>query len=147
MNTLMLESGFTNGYNSRITTKHGILQSNLSVVQLLENACLRHASTLEGRIQATKRLMSYFQKPPIIIEPGKIAAFPTMSYNNLECIWIFNHLFHIEELGQGECLLTFYNRMTVKVAASKYVLIKQQERMHAMINTFGLLGRYSDIQG
>ncbi|TQR21263.1 competence protein ComK [Psychrobacillus vulpis] len=136
---LMIESVFTDGYKSKITTTHGIYYSKMAVLHLLNNACIRYASTLEGRIQGTKQLMDFQNKSPILIEPNKIAAFPTMSYKNIECVWIFNHRFHVEELGKGKSRVTFSNGMYSIVNASKSVLLKQQQRLHSLQNMYNII--------
>nr|WP_240949828.1 MULTISPECIES: competence protein ComK [unclassified Psychrobacillus] len=142
--TLMIQSAFCGGYKSIITTTHGVFRSSLSVNQLLNLACIRHASTLEGRMEATKKMMNYANKSPILIAE-KIGAFPTRSYKDLECIWIFNHLFQIENQGRGLCKLTFYDKISVEVAVSKYTLLKQQERLHTTMNLFSMLSEKVDL--
>ena len=75
--TLVLEPFFVNGYQSRIVTMHGIHYSKMSTKLLLEAACLRHASTFDGRIQAIRQLTGYKHKTPLLIIPEEVGAFPT----------------------------------------------------------------------
>lgn len=131
---LALESVFTNGYKSKITTTHGIHYSKMSALELLNNACMRYASTLEGRMKAIKAIMNYCHKTPVLINPDEFGAFPTLSYKNVECIWIFNHHFYVNELGEGISQIVFDNGMHMTVKASKNVLLKQQQRLHTAIN-------------
>ena len=132
----MIEAVFTGAYKSKIVTTQGIYFSKMSSTQLLGSACIRFASTLEGRIEAIKKLMNYPNKTPVLIEPKEIGAFPTMSYKNSECVWIFNHPFRIESLGKGKSKVTFHNGMSFILNTSKDVLLKQQQRLHTAIDTY-----------
>lgn len=131
---LALESVFTNGNKSKITTTHGIHYSKMSALELLNNACMRYASTLEGRMKAIKAILNYYQKTPVLINPNEFGAFPTLSYKNVECIWIFNHHFYVNELGEGISQIVFDNGIHMTVKASKNVLLKQQQRLHTAIS-------------
>ena len=138
---LLLESVFTGGKKSKIITTHGTYYSDMSVHELLNNACIRYASTMEGRMQATRIFMKYPKKTPILIEPTAIGAFPTMSYQHQECVWLFNHHFEVEELEKGKCLVTFPNGESITVNVSKHVLLKQQHRLHFTLDTYRFLHR------
>lgn len=133
---LVLISVFTGEYKSKIITTHGTYYSKMTVHELLNNACIRFASTLEGRMQATRIFMKYPKKTPILIDPAEIGAFPTMSYQHLECVWLFNHYFEVEEVDKGKCLVTFGNGMSVPVDVSKHVLLKQQQRLHFTLDMY-----------
>lgn len=138
---LLIKSVFTEGNKSMIIATNGVIYSKLSVLDLLNNACIRYASTLEGRIQATKVMMSFMQKTPVVIAPNEIGAFPTMSYKSVDCVWIFNHLFSVNELGDGKSQIVFSNGIHVTVPVSKNVLLKQQQRLHATLNVFSNIER------
>lgn len=138
---LLIKSAFTEGNKSMIITTNGIIYSKLSVLDLLNYACIQYASTLEGRIHATKEMMNFMQKTPVVIAPNKIGAFPTMSYKSVDCVWIFNHLFSVNELGDGKSQIVFSNGIHATVPVSKNVLLKQQQRLHATLNVFSNLER------
>ena len=139
--TLVVESVFKGKEKSRIVTTHGIYYSEESVLNLLEDACNRFASTLEGRLKAIKKLMNYSVKTPLLIEPNHFGAFPTMSYRHVECVWIFNHPIHVEEVSKGRSIVYFSNGVSVSVNASKHVLLKQHQRLHTSLNIYGLYQR------
>lgn len=132
----MLVSVFTEGNKSKIITTHGTYYSKMSVLDLLDKACIRFASTMEGRMDATRIFMKFPRKTPIVIKPGEIGAFPTMSYKKLECVWFFNHLFEIEELEKGKSRVTFRDGTSTMVHVSKHVLEKQQHRLHFTLETY-----------
>lgn len=97
---------------------------------------MRYASTLEGRMKATREILDYYQKTPVLIKPNEFGAFPTLSYKNIECVWIFNHHFSVNELGNGKSQIVFDNGIHMTVKASKNVLLKQQQRLHTAMNIF-----------
>ncbi|MDX1806639.1 MAG: competence protein ComK [Paenisporosarcina sp.] len=138
---LALESVFTGKYKSKITTYHGIYYSEMSVHELLNKACIRFASTMEGRMQATRIFMNYRSKTPVLIEPTEFGAFPTKSYRHAECVWLFNHHFVVEELEKGKSLVTFPDGFTITVHVSKNVLLKQQHRLHYTLDTYRFIHR------
>ncbi|WP_186321482.1 competence protein ComK [Bacillus sp. FJAT-22090] len=138
---LLVKSAFIGDHKSEIMTTNGIIYSNMSVLNLLNNACIRYASTLEGRIHAAKVMMNYAHKTPVIIAPNEIGAFPTTSYKNVDCVWIFNHLFSVNDLGNGISQIVFNNGIQTTVRVSKNVLLKQQQRLHTLLNIFSNLER------
>lgn len=138
---LMLESVFIGETRSKITTTHGTYYSKMTVLDLLNKACIRYASTLEGRIQGTRAFMNYPKKTPILIDPAEIGAFPTMSIKNLECIWLFNHHFIVEGLGKQKSKITFRNGTAITVDVSKHVLVKQQHRLLFTLETYRIIQR------
>lgn len=141
----MLESVFAGINKSKIITTHGIYFSKMPVIQLLNLSCVRFASTLEGRIQAIKKLTNYSIKTPILIDPNELGAFPTTSYKNIECVWIFHHPLKIESLSNGKSQVTFHNGMTFTVNASKYVLEKQKQRLHTIFDIYRMVQRDEDF--
>lgn len=138
---LLLESVFTGDNKSKIITTHGIYYSRMTVHNLLNKACIRYASTMEGRMHAIREFMKYSKKTPILIEPSEIGAFPTISYQNIECVWLFNHHFEIEALGKRKSKVTFRNGTSSTVYVSKNVLLKQQQRLHFTLDTYRSIHR------
>ena len=136
--TLMLESVFTDNLKTRIVKTDGIYYSESSILKLLEDACIRNASTVEGRLKAIRILMNYSAKVPLLIEPNNLGAFPTMSYKHVECVWIFNHPFEVEELSKGKSIVHFPHGIRVSVNVSKQVLLKQHHRLHTSLNIYGM---------
>lgn len=139
--TLAVEAVFAGEYRSKIHTTHGTYYSKLYPRKLLDKACIRYGSTKQGRIQAARILLNYLQKPPFMIAPYTIGAFPTMGTGNPECVWIFNHRFNIDELLIGKSRITFMNGTTILVNASKHTLTKQQQRLHTLISVTGSIHR------
>ncbi|SDM36763.1 competence protein ComK [Psychrobacillus sp. OK028] len=136
--TLLLEAVFIGKVKTRIVTTHGIYYSTKSPLELLEDACNRFASTFEGRVMATRKLMNYSVKTPLLIEPNGLGAFPTMSYRRVECVWIFNHPFYVDELDKGKSIVHFMNGISVPVHTSKNVLLKQHQRLHTSLNIYSM---------
>lgn len=133
--TIAIEAFSSGDYRTKITKTNGIFYSEQTPIKLLDEACMNEASTLEGRIQAVMKIFNFY-KPPIIIAPFSLSLFPTASYNNYECEFIFNHPFQIIDYGNGKYGLLFYNSIEVPVNASKHTLIQQHLRLHTVINYF-----------
>lgn len=135
--TLCLEAHFEGKYRSKITTTDGVLYSELLPRELLNNACLKYGSTLDGRIMAVRELLKYNKKTPFAIIPYCVGAFPTMSPIHADCIWVFNHLFTIEETANRRVSrITFLNGVSILIPTSSHSLSKQQKRLHTLLHTF-----------
>lgn len=133
---LAIEPVFIGDYHSKITTTHGEVYSKLTPYRLLDKACMRYLSTMSGRKQAASKLLNFQNKTPIMIEPYAIAAFPTLSSSRLECVWIFNHRFTVLELGKGRSEIIFNEGTSITVNVSKHTLLKQQLRLHTLIDMY-----------
>ncbi len=133
--TLAIEAFSSEDFRTKITKTTGTFYSEQTPVKLLDEACLNYASTLEGRKQAVMKIFKYY-KPPIIIAPFSLSFFPTASYNNYKCVFIFNHPFEITEYGNGICGLSFYNSPEILVNVTRHILTQQHLRMHMIINHF-----------
>lgn len=134
--TLAIVPTFENQYRSQIITLDDIQFSTMSAFNLINNACIRYGSTMDGRANAVKALLSFTQKTPFIIAPFDISVFPTISAKHPECIYIFNHHFQIKELEKGKSRLTFFNGTRIDIPCSKYALHKQQLRLHSLLDTY-----------
>lgn len=134
LQTLALEPTFLDGNQSKITKKCGVYYSVKTPLELIDEACMRYASTMEGRIQAVGRVLN-FKKPPFLIAPFDFGVFPTMSPNRLDCVWIFNHPFEIVKVDKQKSRLEFRNDVSIPVNVSVYTIRQQQQRLH-MITDF-----------
>jgi len=143
--TLALEAVFVDGFKSRITTTHGVYYSKMSIKSLLEEACIRYGSTFDGRVQAIRLFFEYLHKTPLLINPGEVGAFPTLSYLDPECVWLFNHHFQIKVLSANRSEVIFSTGHSVQVNVSKRVLIKQQQRLSNAMETFRSMHRNKEV--
>jgi len=134
--TLALEPVFVDGYQSRIVTVHGVYLSKMSIKSLLEEACIRFASTFDGRIKAIRKLMEYQHKPPLLINPGEVGAVPTISHTRQECVWLFNDHFQVKMLSRNKSEIVFSNGYSIQVDVSKHVLLRQQQRLYSALEVF-----------
>lgn len=133
--TVAIESFFTNGFRSKITKMDGVFYSDKTPIELINNACMRYASTLEGRLQAVTKVLN-FRKPPFFIMPYDLGVFPTTSPDNPDCVWIFNHRFSMFEVSKGISRLDFANDISILVNVSLHTLQQQQQRLHMVINYY-----------
>lgn len=134
--TLALEPFFIGKIRTKIIMIDGIRYSEESPIRLLEKACLRYGSTKQGRIDAVKEKMNYMHRTPLIITPFSVGALPTVSSENLSCVWIFNHPFTIEELEKGKSAVKLLNGEIIIVPVSKHSLLNQKNKLHSALNMF-----------
>lgn len=132
--TLAILPAYSTEFQSIIVTVHGVYHSKFSQLKLLESACIRNFSSLEGRRQASIQLLHYYQKTPFIVSPYDVGVFPTTSYEDPSCIWIFNQRFDVEEIEKRRCVLTFFNGTTIEVPVSKHTIMKQKQRLHTLLS-------------
>lgn len=134
--TLMLLPLFEGDFKTRIVTTHGEYFSVLPILQLIDRACMQYASTYDGRVKATRYNLKQFKKTSILFSPQGVgvAAFPTKSATQAECVWIFNHDFRIEYVAPAKTRIIFdrYNFLHV-LDISVHTLEKQRTRMHEML--------------
>ena len=131
---LAVESFFDGTHQSKIYTLAGIKLSKLTPLELIDKACMHYGSTVEGRRVSASKTLNYSQKTPIVIAPYSVGAFPTASYKNDNCVWIFNHPFQVESLADGTSLVKFDQGTTLQVNVSKQTLLKQQQRLHTLLD-------------
>ncbi|WP_075618308.1 competence protein ComK [Paenisporosarcina indica] len=139
--TLTLEPVFVDGFQSRIGTMHGVYYSKMSIRSLLEEACIRYASTFDGRIQAIQKFMEYRHKTPLLIIPDTVGAVPTISHLQAECVWLFNHHYQINALSPNVSEIIFSNGYTIQVNVSKKVITKQQQRLYSTMEAYRSMHR------
>ncbi|MCA1055239.1 competence protein ComK [Rossellomorea aquimaris] len=126
------------------TGKH--VFSERSIMELMNEACMRNGASYDGRVKAVKHVLPYFRKTPVMIskEPY-ILAFPTVSPRNYECTWLF--CTHIENFSHsnGKTYVHFKNGSMLEVSCSVRVLRTQLERAFATLNYFVSVHEDSNI--
>lgn len=131
---LFLESFYETERRSRITTKDGVRYSRDSPLVLIDKACMLFASTYEGRVKATRHNLKQHKKTTLLISEDGLAAYPTKSPSQLDCVWIFNHQYRLEELSPTRTRI-IYDQFGVftEVNVSVHTLSKQRTRLYEMI--------------
>jgi competence protein ComK len=100
-----------------------------STMEILEEACIAYGADYDGRIKAVRYALKYNRKTPLMICPLEIIyAFPTMSPDNFDCIWLFNR--HIDSFSKdnGQSYVHFKNGEKIAVNCSLDVLTRQRQR-------------------
>lgn len=133
--TIAIEAVSIGDLRSKITKVNGVFYSKKTPIELTDEACMKYASTLEGRKKAVMKIFKYY-KPPIIIAPFAVSFFPTASFNNYDCALIFNHPFKIIKEGKSKSRLLFYDSIDILVPVSEHILTQQHFRLHAILNYF-----------
>lgn len=131
---LAVENFYDGTHQSKIYTLAGVKLSKMTALELIDKACMHYSSTIEGRRIFASKTLNYSQRTPIVIAPYHVAAFPTESYKNDNCVWIFNHPFQVESLADGTSLVKFDQGTTIQVNVSKHTLLKQQQRLHTLLD-------------
>ena len=139
--TLALESVLCRNNKSKITTTMVYIIRKCHRVNCLKQLVFAMLPTMEGRKQAVRKLLNYPRKTPFLISPFDLGVFPTMSSKHLECVWIFNHRFVIDEYEKGKSIITFSEGTKIALQASRHILRKQQKRLHTVIDTFRTIDR------
>lgn len=81
-------------------------------VKLIADGCKFFGSSFEGRKSATKHLIGFTHKAPIMIDSmSSIFTFPTTSpKRKTDCIWVFpQHLSRYHKAPHAKTQLVFYN--------------------------------------
>lgn len=131
---LFVESYFETEKKSKIVTKDGVLYSNNSVLTLIDKTCMMFASTYEGRVKATRHNLKQHKKTTLLISEDGLAAYPTKSPGNPDCVWIFNHHYRLETIAPNRTRILFDEfNVSTEVNVSVGILQKQRSRMYEMI--------------
>lgn len=118
---------------SEIVTKDGRYFSKRTPREWMDRLCLHTFSTVEGRRKVTKRLTGFTKKLPIIVEPCKVGAFPTHSFDDPNNMFIFQHTFQLKKTSD-ETRVIFPNGDWILVDRSPYVLQMQHQRLHILLS-------------
>lgn len=112
---------------SRILEEDGQFIVAKSPSQLIEEACERFGSNLEGRQEGTTLVSGYVHKPPISIDPyNGLYFFPTVSPSLDTCDWISHtHVSKIITETERGTELLFTNNQIVLIDISKRTLKNQ----------------------
>ncbi len=111
--------------NKKVINKH--------IKSILENNCLLHGSSMEGRIKSAKKILNIKYKVPILIsEAENIILLQIDCLRNKECLFIVaNKIINYEEI-QNKLIIKCINDQEFIVNISKYSFEKM------LINTIKL---------
>ena len=100
---------------------------NIDSKKIIDNSCKYFGSSLNDRVNMTKRLINIKSKSPIIIEESRnIIFFPTASCVNKNSIWIsYNNLLKYSKVDDFSTVLYFKKNFNYKVLV-KYKLVDNQ---------------------
>jgi competence protein ComK len=128
-------------YQTLILEVGGAYVTSTPPEKLIDEACLRHGSSYEGRRQAVIHVLQYWKRTPFAIAPLLgIYAFPTASSRDLDCVWLFlEHTLSAlpDEANPQHSIVHFRNGTDLFVKASAAFLEKQYERTSACASKFG----------
>jgi competence protein ComK len=135
--TLAILPTYHEKYQSKILDLQGEFYTIKPPIKLIEQACLEGGSSLEGRKKSLQYKKSFFQCPPIPINPLEdIYAFPTCSPESYDCVWLFYEHIHYYYTSQATTLITFHNHQQLEIPISKAIMDKQMARTESCIVLF-----------
>jgi len=99
--TLMLE--YYDENKTRVYEFNEDFIVNQNILEIVENSCYFYGSTLEGRTEASKKILNTKVKVPIVVEDmKKIIFFPTKATYRSGCNWLsFNNIDKIERVNKN----------------------------------------------
>ncbi|MEG0409020.1 MAG: competence protein ComK [Bacilli bacterium] len=109
--------------------------------KVLNEWCLEHGSSLEGRIDSFKYLLKVRQKPGILIsERCKVLFIPTLSTTSNDCRYIqYTHIKKIIKNGPKSCTVTMNNGNSYNFNVDYRVIKQQQKRAKLYLSKLRLL--------
>lgn len=130
-------------YNTIVLTSHNKLYIKKSPLQIIRESCLRDFATYEGKRKAVIHMTGFCKKVPIPINPAKrIFAFPTISPQHPECIWLFYYRIRKIEENKGKSfkeypsIVYFKDGTSLPLGISFYQLDKQYKRTKRCIEIY-----------
>ena len=99
-------------------------------VSILEEKCLKHGSSLKGRIDSFRYLLHIVQKPAVLISEvsGEI-WFPLISMNQPDCIWLrYDAVLDVKSSGDHQCEVLFFSGHRETLAFDPRVIRLQMKR-------------------
>ena len=98
--------------------------------KIVDSSCKYFGSSLVGRQEGTKNMISTSVKPPIIIEESReIIFFPTSSPRIESCSWIsYNNLLKYEKIDKGYTRLYFLGGKNFDLEVSYNIVENQVTR-------------------
>lgn len=120
---------------SIIYTSAGMHYSEKKPQEVLNALCMLHGSSYRGREEATRQLSNeqFKKKVPVLISSSIVAAFPTSSPHQTDCVWLFNHPMVFEKMTHTRTRILFPTGESVEVNASIPLLEKQRGRMFCVV--------------
>ena len=118
---------------SKIYEQNNVFLCKHSPLMIVKNTCSYLGSSYEGRREGTRRLMTYYHKVPIVIDPyNSVYFFPTHSPRNQNCAWIsLHHILDIKKIEASKVRITFQNSQKIEIGISIYSLRNQIMRTNS----------------
>lgn len=133
-NTKAIYSCDTGYYRSKILEAKEEVCSVRYPITLLDDSCLSHGSSLEGREKAVRKILRTKSKLPIPVNPDKgIYMLPTLSKRNRDCVWLSYYLIDNYYQVDDRTLVTFTDGTYIYVKVSEASLDLQFKRTSQVI--------------
>ncbi|MRH43942.1 hypothetical protein GH741_14965 [Aquibacillus halophilus] len=136
--TMAVISNNVEEYQSLILEPGKLILCKQTPNQILRDSCLRSGSTIEGRREATKKILGTNKKLPLTVNPGEgIYLIPTEAVKSKGCAWISYNQIKLTSAKGNLTEITFKDGSTLIVDTSKKPfdqLMNRTERIIVYIN-------------
>lgn len=113
-------------FSSKVIEKDKEIIVNLSSTEIIENSCLYYGSSLQGRIEASSKIIFNSYKVPILINnKDNLIFFPTISPNSNHCIWVSVNYVYELSINNKIVSIKFKNGSEIDTNLSLYSLENQ----------------------
>ncbi len=111
--------------------------------RLLEEWCLNHGATLDGRLKSARYLTKIVQKPPILVsEKDAILFLPTASYSSEDCFFIqYKYLLKISSNDEKLTMLQMTDGTIYHLSIDARIIKKQRKRAEVFLKKMKLINR------
>lgn len=134
-NTFALIPAKALDYETIILEKDHRLHIRQTPMQIIEESCLKHWTTYEGRRKAVIHHTSFYQKVPMPISiQERIYLFPTHSPKHLDNCWLaYQNILSVHEnrhhsSNRLQSIIQFKDGQILKLNVSKHILQTQMNR-------------------
>ncbi|MUK87435.1 competence protein [Ornithinibacillus sp. L9] len=127
-------------YFTDVLARNQTLHITKTPLEIIKETCIQQFSSYTGIREAVMHQIGYKRKVPIPINPFQnIYAFPTLSPNDPDCVWLFYH--HIHQIKppptpHANSIVYFKDGFELPMDVSYHVLEKQMFRTAMCVHRF-----------
>ena len=105
--------------STKIIEENKTISVPFSINEILNYSCNYYGSSFKGRLKGSKYVLGSKYKLPIIVEESReIIFFPTLSYENKDCIWLsLNNISNFENKSNKVSII-FTNGLSIDLNIS-----------------------------
>ena len=134
MNKALLIRNTENG-SAVLYSDGSIRESDKRPVKLLNEKCLDNGSSLEGRMDSFRHILSVRQKAAVLIsEVTQEIWFPTLSMKSKDCVWLrFDQILDTHSASAHRCEIVFFSGVRTEIDIDVRTIRLQMKRCHQFL--------------